>query len=99
MENLIKKKIKNFLGQLYLEKKNNKILKNLGTINSKLKKERYYRVLQDYGWIENCQSYFNNSLEWWFTICERVSLKCKFFDSSWQDKISVRKWMIVSKND
>ena len=48
MKNLIKKKLKNFLGQSHLEEKNNKILKNLGIINSKLNKERYYRALQDY---------------------------------------------------
>lgn len=48
MKNLIKKKIKIFLGQSHLEEKNNKILKNLGIINSKLNNERYFKSLQDY---------------------------------------------------
>jgi hypothetical protein len=48
MMNLIKKKLQNFIGQSYLEEKNNKILKNLGIINSKLNKEKNFKTIQDY---------------------------------------------------
>ncbi len=54
---------------------------------------------KDCGWIENYQFYFNNSVKWWSTMCEKASLKYKFIDSSWEDEISVGKWMIVEKND
>ena len=54
---------------------------------------------KNHGWIENYQSYFNNSQEWWSNLCEKASLKYKFIDSSWEDEISVGKWMIVKKND
>jgi len=57
------------------------------------------RTGKDYGWIENYQSYFNNSVEWWSAMCEKASLKYKFIDSSWEDQISVGKWMVVKKND
>ena len=48
MINLIKKKLQSFIGQSYLEEKNNKILKNLGVINSKLNKEKNFKTIQDY---------------------------------------------------
>jgi hypothetical protein len=48
MINLIKKKLQSFIGQSYLEEKNNKILKNLGIINSKLNKEKNFKTIQDY---------------------------------------------------
>lgn len=48
MINLIKKKLQSFIGQSYLEEKNNKILKNLGVINSKLNKKKNFKTIQDY---------------------------------------------------
>jgi len=54
---------------------------------------------KDYGWIENYQSYFNNSQERWSTLCEKVSPKYKFIVSSLEDEISIVKWIIVKKND
>ena len=54
---------------------------------------------ENHGWIENYQSYYNNSIDWWSNICESLSLKYHFIDSSWEDEISVGKWLIVKKND
>jgi ubiquinone/menaquinone biosynthesis C-methylase UbiE len=73
--------------------------------SSKVTKNNGYHMIpvsrtgKDYGWIENYQSYFNNSVEWWSAMCEKVSLKYKFIDSSWEDEISVGKWMVVKKDD
>ena len=73
--------------------------------SSKVTKNKGYHMIpvsrtgKDHGWIENYQSYFNNSIEWWALMCEKASLKYKFIDSSWEDEISVGKWMVVKKND
>ena len=52
---------------------------------------------KDHGWIENYQSYFNNSVDWWSNICHSYSLKFSFLDSSWEDEMSVGKWLIITK--
>ena len=52
---------------------------------------------KNYGWIENYQSYFNNSIEWWSEICSSVTSDFYFIDSSWEDEISVGKWLIINK--
>ena len=49
------------------------------------------------GWIVNYQSYFNNSVEWWSELCEEVSKKYYFIDSSWEDEISIGKWLVIKK--
>lgn len=73
--------------------------------STKVTKNKGYHMIpisrsgKNHGWIENYQSYFNNSQEWWSNLCEKASLKYKFIDSSWEDEISVGKWMIVEKND
>jgi ubiquinone/menaquinone biosynthesis C-methylase UbiE len=54
---------------------------------------------KDNGWIENYQSYFNNTVKWWSTLCAEVTSDFYFLDSSWEDEISVGKWLIVNKND
>ena len=53
---------------------------------------------KDNGWIENYQSYFNNSVNWWSELCRRVTSNYYFIDSSWEDEISVGKWLIIKKN-
>ncbi len=52
---------------------------------------------KDHGWIENYQSYFNNSVDWWSNICKSSSLNFSFLDSSWEDEISVGKWLVITK--
>ena len=56
------------------------------------------RNQKDNGWIENYQSYFNNSLNWWSSLCSQVTSNFFFLDSSWEDEISVGKWLIINKN-
>jgi len=57
------------------------------------------RNQKDNGWIVNHQSYFNNSLEWWLSLCSQVSSDFYFLDSSWEDEISVGKWIVINKNN
>lgn len=52
---------------------------------------------KNHGWIENYQSYFNNSISWWEFLCDQASLDCHFVDSSWEDEISVGKWLVVKR--
>lgn len=52
---------------------------------------------KNHGWIENYQSYFNNSIGWWSEICKSAGLECKFLDSTWEDEISIGKWLIIKK--
>ena len=52
---------------------------------------------EDNGWINNHQSYFNNSLDWWASLCNQVSKNYQFLDSSWEDELSVGKWLIIKK--
>ena len=52
---------------------------------------------KDHGWIQNYQSYFNNSVDWWSKICTDCSLNFSFLDSSWEDEMSVGKWLIITK--
>jgi ubiquinone/menaquinone biosynthesis C-methylase UbiE len=54
---------------------------------------------KDNGWINNYQSYFNNSIDWWSNLCGQVSKNYYFLDSSWEDELSVGKWLVVKKND
>ena len=51
----------------------------------------------DEGWIENYQSYFNNSLDWWLSICQKHFNNIEVIDSGWEDEISTGKWLILSK--
>ena len=53
---------------------------------------------KDNGWIVNHQSYFNNSLKWWSNLCSQITADYYFLDSSWEDEISVGKWLIINKN-
>jgi ubiquinone/menaquinone biosynthesis C-methylase UbiE len=53
---------------------------------------------KDHGWIENYQSYFNNSVGWWSSICKDITKDFYFIDSSWEDEISVGKWLIIIKD-
>jgi SAM-dependent methyltransferase len=55
------------------------------------------RSCKNHGWIENYQSYFNNSISWWELVCDQASLDYHFVDSSWEDEISVGKWLVVRK--
>ena len=52
---------------------------------------------KDNGWINNHQSDFNNSLDWWSSLCNQVSKNYQFLDSSWEDELSVGKWLIIKK--
>lgn len=52
---------------------------------------------KDNGWINNHQSYFNNSLDWWSNLCKQISKNYQFLDSSWEDELSVGKWLIIKK--
>ena len=51
----------------------------------------------DEGWITNYQSYFNNSTRWWIDICEKEFKDILVLDSSWEDEISVGKWLVLRK--
>ena len=52
----------------------------------------------NHGWITNFQSYYNNSINWWLEICSKIfEKKIKVLDSSWEDEISVGKWLILKK--
>ena len=51
----------------------------------------------DEGWITNYQSYFNNSLIWWKNLCREEFKDIHILDSSWEDEISVGKWLILKK--
>ena len=78
------------------------ILKFLTSSMNVTKFEGYHMIPvsrnnRDNGWITNHQSYFNNSLEWWSSLCSQVSKNYKFLDSSWEDEISVGKWLIIKK--
>lgn len=52
---------------------------------------------KDNGWIENYQSYFNNSENWWSNLCNQITSDFYFIDSSWEDDLSVGKWLIIKK--
>lgn len=52
---------------------------------------------KDEGWITNYQSYFNNSLTWWKNICKEEFGEILVLDSSWEDEISIGKWLILKK--
>ena len=52
---------------------------------------------KDEGWIHNYQSYFNNSEEWWLDICKNNFDNVEIMDSSWEDDISIGKWLILTK--
>ena len=56
------------------------------------------RNQKDNGWIVNHQSYFNNSLKWWANLCNQITTDYYFLDSSWEDEISIGKWLIINKN-
>ena len=47
------------------------------------------------GWISPLQSYYNNSTEWWVEKCKKVYNSVLIIDSSWEDKRSVGKWLIL----
>ena len=51
------------------------------------------------GWITNYQSYFNNSSNWWLEICKDIFDDVKILDSSWEDDISVGKWLVLTKKN
>lgn len=55
------------------------------------------RLNKDEGWITPLQSYFNNSNEWWMNKCKKVYDNVLIVDSSWEDKRSVGKWLILKK--
>lgn len=55
------------------------------------------RSNKDEGWISPLQSYHNNSEKWWFDKCKKVYDKVIILDSSWEDKRSVGKWLILEK--
>lgn len=49
---------------------------------------------RDEGWIALTQSYFNNSPEWWRQRFARQFSRVEILDSTWEDAISVGKWLI-----
>ena len=49
------------------------------------------------GWISPLQSYFNNSKQWWIDKCNKVYDDVKIIDSSWEDKRSIGRWLILKK--
>jgi ubiquinone/menaquinone biosynthesis C-methylase UbiE len=78
------------------------ILKFLQSSIKVTKNEGYHMIPvsrnnRNNGWIVNYQSYFNNSVEWWSELCEEVSKKYYFIDSSWEDEISIGKWLVIKK--
>ena len=80
----------------------NGILKFLRSSIRVTKNEGYHMIPvsrnnKNNGWIVNYQSYFNNSVEWWSELCEQVSKKYYFIDSSWEDEISIGKWIVIKK--
>lgn len=54
------------------------------------------RVGEDHGWITTSQSYFNNSEAWWLKKCLQVYPSATLLASSWNDDISVGRWMMCS---
>jgi len=78
------------------------IVKFLKSCRRVTRKESYHlipvsRTGKNYGWITTYQSYFNNSVDWWKDICINIFPKenILIIDSSWEDKISVGKWLIL----
>lgn len=53
----------------------------------------------DEGWINNYQSYFNNSENWWLNISKSVFDNVQILDSSWEDDLSIGKWLILNKDN
>ena len=49
------------------------------------------------GWITPYQSYFNNSVSWWYNHCKKVYSNITIIDSSWEDDRSIGKWLILKK--
>ena len=52
---------------------------------------------KDEGWISPLQSYFNNSKKWWLDKCNKVYDDVQILDSSWEDKRSIGRWLILRK--
>ena len=52
---------------------------------------------KDEGWISPLQSYFNNSKKWWLDKCNKVYDDVQIIDSSWEDKRSIGRWLILRK--
>lgn len=82
----------------------NGIIKFLKSSISVTKFEGYHMIPvsknnKDNGWINNYQSYFNNSIDWWSNLCGQISKNYYFLDSSWEDDLSIGKWLVVKKND
>jgi ubiquinone/menaquinone biosynthesis C-methylase UbiE len=53
---------------------------------------------KDEGWIKKQQSYYNNSVNWWFKKFMSSYQSVFIIDSSWFDDISVGKWFICVKH-
>lgn len=52
------------------------------------------RTDRDEGWITTFQSYHNNSVGWWDAKCRAAYDKVMILDSSWNDRMSLGKWLI-----
>jgi ubiquinone/menaquinone biosynthesis C-methylase UbiE len=48
----------------------------------------------DEGWIKTFQSYHNNGTDWWDKKCRVAYEKVEILDSSWNDPMSLGKWLV-----
>lgn len=55
------------------------------------------RSAENEGWITPHQHYYNNSVDWWVDRCKTSYDKVHVLDSSWEDAISVGKWLVCVK--
>jgi ubiquinone/menaquinone biosynthesis C-methylase UbiE len=53
----------------------------------------------DEGWLKTYQSFHNNSVAWWLEKFQSVFQTVYVLDSTWEDQISVGKWLVCIRNE
>jgi ubiquinone/menaquinone biosynthesis C-methylase UbiE len=51
---------------------------------------------KDEGWVTPCQSYWNNSEEWWLETFKAVFPEVWVMSSKWRDEVSRGIWLICA---
>jgi ubiquinone/menaquinone biosynthesis C-methylase UbiE len=54
---------------------------------------------RDEGWLKTHQSFHNNSVDWWLAHYRTAYDRVHVLESAWNDKISVGKWFLCTKQD
>jgi hypothetical protein len=54
---------------------------------------------RDEGWLKTHQSFHNNSVDWWLARYRTAYDRVHVLESAWNDKISVGKWFLCTKQD